>query len=634
MAILTPIGRRSWQRRTLVGAMYALLVIASATMIYPLGLMLAGSTKSAVDQGELSLLPGFLLSDHDLYAKHVEGIFNESLDMMRSCYDVDAYSFNDLTEPADISPKLVDAWSDFLASTPLPDYAYELNYMSTSRSRNVQPLALRQFKAYLRATISDDIQSVDQATGNEFPTWNAVRVPMVDCRIRQNGTQAEPFGSYLSAFKKSSLPTDRHYVLIEPFYKHSYLQLQYTPDLATYNDSHETHYHNWDEVHLPRRLSGTSRQREDWETFVRHILNAVWIEVDQTALPEFHHFLQTRYKTIQALNTRYDTNYASFSTVPLLTSPLTTGAALADWNLFLEGWKDPSSGRLYAAPVSSIAIRSTDLLFRDTLEKRYGTVNALNAAMGTHFASMDEVLPPQQQWHYAAFLQSRRALRWEFVTRNFRPVIDYIALRGRGLANTVIYCSLAVLSSLIVNPLAAYALSRYKPSATYKLLLFLMVTMAFPPMVTQIPVFLLIRNLKMLNTYWALILPGLANGYSIFLLKGFFDSLPQELYESASLDGAGEFRVFWQITLSLSKPILAVTALNAFSLAYGNFIFALLICQDQRMWTITVWLFQLQSSSSVGVVYASLVLASIPTLAVFMICQNVIMRGIVVPVEK
>ncbi|MFA6716985.1 MAG: carbohydrate ABC transporter permease, partial [Victivallaceae bacterium] len=188
--------------------------------------------------------------------------------------------------------------------------------------------------------------------------------------------------------------------------------------------------------------------------------------------------------------------------------------------------------------------------------------------------------------------------------------------------------------ALIINPLAAYALSRYKPPSAYKILLFLMLTMAFPPMVTQIPIFLMLREFNLLNSFFALILPGIANGYSIFLLKGFFDSLPQELYESAELDGAGEFRIFWQITMSLSKPILAVIGLNAFTLAYSNFMMALLICQDQKMWTLMPWLYQLQQNGSQGVIFASLVIAAIPTFLIFAFCQNIIMRGIVVPVEK
>ena len=126
----------------------------------------------------------------------------------------------------------------------------------------------------------------------------------------------------------------------------------------------------------------------------------------------------------------------------------------------------------------------------------------------------------------------------------------------------------------------------------------------------------------------------MANGYSIFLLKGFFDSLPQELYEAADLDGAGELRIFWQITMSLSTPILAVIALGAFNYAYSNFMMALLICQDERMWTLMPWLYQLRMRSGDGVIFASLLIAAVPTLVVFSFCQNVIMRGIVVPVEK
>ena len=236
--------------------------------------------------------------------------------------------------------------------------------------------------------------------------------------------------------------------------------------------------------------------------------------------------------------------------------------------------------------------------------------------------------------HYAKIMADKKHQRWEFMTRNFKTVFACIGLQGRGVINTVIYCVLAVLCALTFNPLAAYALSRFQLPSTYKILLFLMLTMAFPQMVTQIPNFLMMRELGLLNTFGALVLPGLANGYSIFLLKGFFDSLPKELYESAMLDGASETRIFLQITMSLSKPILAVIALNAFTHAYSNFMMALLICQDQKMWTLMPWLYQLQMSSCPAIIYSSLIIASIPTFLIFMLCQNVIMRGIVVPVEK
>jgi len=224
--------------------------------------------------------------------------------------------------------------------------------------------------------------------------------------------------------------------------------------------------------------------------------------------------------------------------------------------------------------------------------------------------------------------------RWHFLKRNFGIVISEIATHGRALRNTIIYCILSVGAALLINPLAAYALSRYKPRCQYKVLLFCMLTMAFPPMVVAIPSFLLLRSLGMLNTYWALILPGVANGYSIFLLKGFFDSLPRELYEAAMIDGASEATMFWHITMSLSKPILAVIALGAFTGAYGNFMMAFLLCQKESMWTLMVYLYQLQQRSTPEVSYAALLIAAIPTLLIFCFCQRLIIRGIVVPVDQ
>jgi len=158
--------------------------------------------------------------------------------------------------------------------------------------------------------------------------------------------------------------------------------------------------------------------------------------------------------------------------------------------------------------------------------------------------------------------------------------------------------------------------------------------MAFPPMVGMIPQFLIIQRLGLLNTFAALVLPTTINGMLIFLLKGFFDSMPKELYEAAELDGAGEWTKFWTLTITLSKPILAVIALGAFTGAYSAFMMALIIIPDPEMWTIMVWIFQLQSQSHGAVVYASIVLAALPTFLVFAFCQNLIIRGIVVPTEK
>jgi multiple sugar transport system permease protein len=86
--------------------------------------------------------------------------------------------------------------------------------------------------------------------------------------------------------------------------------------------------------------------------------------------------------------------------------------------------------------------------------------------------------------------------------------------------------------------------------------------------------------------------------------------------------------------MALSKPILAVVALGAFTAAYGNFMFAFLLCPDERMWTLMVFLYQLQINGHTALTFAALLVAAVPTLVAFLACQRLIMRGIVVPVEK
>ncbi len=323
------------------------------------------------------------------------------------------------------------------------------------------------------------------------------------------------------------------------------------------------------------------------------------------------------------------------------------------------------------------------------LRERYGTVEALNAAWQVPHKSFFDVSfsveyrmkpgdAPEDPVKYADFLafkksyldkaiaegdyvsrtlpadfsayasEIRNALAVQFLehgTRdfwrdafaNYRTVGDYLFVRGRAFVNTIILVVLSVLASLTVNPLAAYALSRFKLRSTEKILLFLLATMAFPAAVTAIPGFLLLRDLGLLNTFAALVLPTIASGMSIFILKGFFDALPRELYEAAAIDGASEWTVFRRITLPMTTPILAVNALNAFIHAYASWEWAFLVCSKESHWTLAVWMYHMTTDTFVNqpwCVMAGFVLISIPTAAVFLLCQKVILRGIVLPSMK
>ncbi len=637
MGIISTIGRRSIKVRLLIFGIYTALTLGAATMIYPFWLMVTGTTKSGVDATEMEPIPSYLTNDLAFYRKTLEGLFNETALNAKICYNTSINEFKTVTPPTDLKEKYVAEWEAFLKEKEYPFIYYISGYSRIVISRGTSPYNLRQFKNMMYKRYDGKIADMNAKEGTEFVAWPNFLVNEDGFIYRRTQPNINvPFLVEWYKFKDSTPEADRTYTTAVGYYKYNYLITQFTDRIDSYNKANKTNYKSYDEVVLtrdyPKHL--TEAERHNWELFVRNVLNMFWVRVDDSAAPVFHDFLKAKYRNIEKLNELYGSKYKNFKEVPLVERIPYSGIIQADWGNFITGWIDPTTDKTYQVPAEALKILSVEFEFQDYLMAKYKTLEAVNAACGTQYTAITDIFPPQREYHYKEIMASKLKWRQEFTIRNYIAVVDYIVLHGRALMNTAIYCSLAVLCALIVNPLAAYALSRFRPPSAFKVLLFLMLTMAFPQMVTQIPNFLMLRELGLLNTFGALILPGLANGYQIFLLKGFFDSLPKELYESAQLDGASETRMFLQLTMNLSKPILAVIALQAFTHAYSNFMMALLICQDRNMWTIMPWLYQLQMSSCEGIIYASLIVASVPTFLIFMLCQNVIMRGIVVPVEK
>ena len=137
----------------------------------------------------------------------------------------------------------------------------------------------------------------------------------------------------------------------------------------------------------------------------------------------------------------------------------------------------------------------------------------MNEAWGTDFTSFQKINLPLKLADYFEFADNKNSIRWEFFTINYRQVIDYLTTKGRAIWVTVLLVVLTIFGALTVTPLAAYALSGGKQSTSAKILIFFLATMAFPAEVAMIPGFLLLRYLNLLNTFGALVLPGLANGY-------------------------------------------------------------------------------------------------------------------------
>lgn len=738
MGIISKIGRRSWRVRLLFAGMYTLLTLGGASMVYPFLLMLSGSTKSGMDIRYFDAFPRFLYDQEWMWAKHLEGLFNESVLNMNQAYGTDEVTFVSMAQksqlenekelrcpdcgrwfvytyptaecPADdpharhlhtvhcpnrkcqtafsephgeapgtiyyelMQPpnrKLAEAWTAFTTDWErelrqrqeelqlgddvvngnwltsfifVPGYMYApVSRTFTSGQRQLKellpgfarrhdpaPEAERQLKDY------SDILTVNRIVGTEFISWNNIFI-IVPINLSRRATPlVNTYGDALGELFCQTPVGLRYYFNVWMYYSGTFLRTIYNHDLDEYNRLNHTDYTAWQQIPLPRRVPAATspRQREDWERFVRKNLGLEWLRLDPGQATGFHDMLRSKHVDIGRLNQLYQRQYRDFADVPFTTTAPPAGMARTDWLTFVSGFQPPESNEILQASLENIEILDVNFAFQDWLLARYGSLEQAAATLGTPWRRLNEVLAPQMQAHRAYFADHIGQLRREFVFRNYRTVAEYLVFRGRGIINTAIYCTLAILTALLVNPLAAYAMSRYRLPSSYKILLFLMCTMAFPAMVTAIPSFIMLRTFGLLNTFAALILPGMANGYSIFLLKGFFDAQPKELYESAQLDGASEWVLFWQITMSLSKPILAVIALSAFTSAYSNFMFAFVTCQDQKMWTIMVWLYQLQQNSGQAVMYASLVIAAIPTFIIFLFCQNIIMRGIVVPSEK
>jgi multiple sugar transport system permease protein len=645
MSHIPVVGRRSLRVRLLIGALYAVLTIGAVTMIYPFLIMLATSVKSGVDSNDYQVVPKYLYDPAALFAKYAETKYAGNMDQINDYYGGDFLKLENIRPPqtGPLTPgesALVRDWNEFRATLP-----------TRYRQANFGPLALvkapssleDRYRAFLETRFHGDIALLNKTYLEENASFDTVMSPFE--RPTNREWQPDNSAKMRDWLKfEAALPPDFTCTVgCDPMFASFLKQDKYAGDISKLNMVYGTSYKSFSDVHFAPKMPANPAARADWEEFARRVLPFRYMSLSAEAGSAYRRFLTSRYSgRLAAFNHVYGTSYASFDQVALPKIAPLEGAPLTDWMDFIAT----------SIPITAIHPINSENLFRKWALRKYGSYAEVNRAYGvnrsdqtrqtsqtgrtkgTSLAYISQLTPPYAlaDWQYV--LSNTGSLREHFLTRNYGMVISYILLHGRAVLNTFIFCLAVVLAHLIVNPLCAYALSRYNLPYAYKILLFLLATMAFPAEVAMIPNFLLLKQLNMLNTFWALVLPGMASGFSIFLLKGFFDSLPKELYEAAIIDGASEPRMFWSITTPLSKPIFAVIALQAFTAAYGAFMFAFLVCQDPKMWTMMVWLYELQISAPKYVTMAALTVAALPTLIIFIFAQKVIMRGIILPSFK
>ncbi|MFJ4671211.1 carbohydrate ABC transporter permease [Kitasatospora purpeofusca] len=204
---------------------------------------------------------------------------------------------------------------------------------------------------------------------------------------------------------------------------------------------------------------------------------------------------------------------------------------------------------------------------------------------------------------------------------------------GRLLSNTLVYAFGALALQLVFDVAAAYALSKLRPVLGKLLLGMMLATLMVPAAVLVVPQYLTVLDLPLLHldlvgTPWAIWLPTVANAFSVFLLKRFFDSIPDELLAAAAIDGAGPLRTLWSVVLPMSRPILGVVSIFAVVNVWKDFLWPLLVLPDPRDQPLNTGINSLSLGVPQNVLIAALAIASAPTIVFFLIFQRNIMAGL------
>jgi multiple sugar transport system permease protein len=225
-----------------------------------------------------------------------------------------------------------------------------------------------------------------------------------------------------------------------------------------------------------------------------------------------------------------------------------------------------------------------------------------------------DLIPKQPQWsNYLTVLTSPDV-----------PVITF-------LLNSIIVSLSVVCGQLLICSMCAFGLARISFPGSRALFGFFIASMMFAGVVTQIPVYLLMRQLGWLDTFAALIVPGLSSAYNVFLLRQFMLGIPMELDEASHMDGASHWQVYWRVVLPLSKPALATAASFTFFAVWTDFFWPLLATNSIRMRTLEVGLSIFKNSygaTNWPLQMTAAVVTLIPMVVVFLSAQKYFVRGI------
>jgi multiple sugar transport system permease protein len=201
---------------------------------------------------------------------------------------------------------------------------------------------------------------------------------------------------------------------------------------------------------------------------------------------------------------------------------------------------------------------------------------------------------------------------------------------ARNFANSLLVSAAITFGSLLVNTLAGYAFAKLRFAGRERVFQLLLAALVIPAQVAMLPLFLLMKQLGLVNTYAGVVLPALASVFGIFLVRQYARSIPDELLEAARIDGAGEWRIFFSIVLPMLKPVLVTLAIFTFMGAWNDFMWPLIVLTDQEHYTLPVALATLSREHimDVELMMAGAVVTVLPVLALFLLLQRYYIQGL------
>lgn len=218
-----------------------------------------------------------------------------------------------------------------------------------------------------------------------------------------------------------------------------------------------------------------------------------------------------------------------------------------------------------------------------------------------------------------------------FTFLNYIDVFRAIPI-AKYFLNSLIVATITTVGQVLISAFAGYAFARLRFKGSDFLFLIILITMMIPPQVNIIPLFFLMRELHLIDTYQALILPGFFGGFGIFMFRQFFLSLPKELEEASKIDGCNIFETFYKIALPLSIPTVSALAIFTFISSWNSFMWPLIVTNSDAMRTLPVGLAIFKGSfreiTNWGDLLACAVICTIPTIWIFMIGKKYFIKDL------